>query len=56
MNLDDTTILVVDDDHKLIALVEMYLRREGFRVIAAYDGAQALDLFDRHRPESSFLT
>jgi DNA-binding response OmpR family regulator len=55
MNLDDTTILVVDDDHKLIALVEMYLKREGFRVIAAYDGAQALDLFDRHRPDFIIL-
>ena len=55
MNLDDTTILVVDDDRKLITLVEMYLKREGFRVIAAYDGAQALDLFDRHRPDFIIL-
>ena len=55
MNLADTTILVVDDDHKLISLVEMYLRREGFRVIAARDGARALDLFDRHRPDFIIL-
>jgi DNA-binding response OmpR family regulator len=55
MPLEDTTILVVDDDHKLIFLVEMYLRREGFRVIAASDGPQALDLFDRHRPDFIIL-
>jgi DNA-binding response OmpR family regulator len=47
---DGTTVLVVDDDHKLISLVRMYLEREGFHVIAAYDGPQALALFERHRP------
>jgi len=44
------TVLVVDDDHKLIALVRMYLERDGFTVVGAYDGRQALDLFARHRP------
>ena len=47
---DDTTVLVVDDDHKLISLVRMYLEREGFPVLAAYDGPQALEMFDRHKP------
>jgi len=44
------TVLVVDDDHKLIALVRMYLEREGFTVVPAYDGRHALELFARHRP------
>ena len=44
------TVLVVDDDHKLIDLVRMYLEREGFTVVPAYDGRHALDLFARHRP------
>ena len=47
---EETTVLVVDDDHKLISLVRMYLEREGFQVVAAYDGPQALELFDRHTP------
>jgi len=47
---DGTTVLVVDDDHKLISLVRMYLEREGYHVIAAYDGPQALALFERHHP------
>ena len=47
---DDTTVLVVDDDHKLISLVRMYLEREGYPVLAAYDGPQALEMFDRHKP------
>lgn len=51
----DSTVLVVDDDHKLIGLVRMYLEREGFNVVAAYDGRQALELFARHRPEFVIL-
>lgn len=47
---DGTTVLVVDDDHKLISLVRMYLEREGYQVIAAYDGPQALALFERYHP------
>jgi len=28
----------------------MYLEREGYPVLAAYDGPQALEMFDRHKP------
>jgi DNA-binding response OmpR family regulator len=35
-------ILVVDDDRKIVALVRAYLEREGYRVVAAYDGREAL--------------
>ena len=31
-------ILVVDDDHKIVDLIRLYLERDGYRVIAAYDG------------------
>ncbi len=47
---EPTNVLVVDDDHKLIQLVRMYLEREGFTVLAAYDGSHALEMFERHRP------
>jgi len=36
-------ILVVDDDRKIVALVRAYLEREGYRVVAAYNGREALD-------------
>jgi DNA-binding response OmpR family regulator len=48
--VETTAVLVVDDDHKIISLVRMYLEREGFRVLAAHDGLEALELFDRERP------
>ncbi len=35
-------ILVVDDDRKIVALVRAYLEREGYPVIAAHDGRDAL--------------
>jgi DNA-binding response OmpR family regulator len=35
-------ILVVDDDPKIVRLVRTYLEREGFRVVDATDGREAL--------------
>jgi DNA-binding response OmpR family regulator len=45
------TILVVDDDKKIVDLVSLYLRREGYSILAAYDGAQALDQARRGHPD-----
>jgi PAS domain S-box-containing protein len=42
MSTAPRTILVVDDNDRLAALVEKYLRREGFRTSVARDGAAAL--------------
>ncbi len=35
-------VLVVDDDVKTVELVKLYLERDGYRVITAYDGVEAL--------------
>ncbi len=45
------TILVVDDEKNLVQLVRLYLNKEGFRVEAAYDGAQALEKARTLRPD-----
>ena len=45
------TILVVDDDKKIVDLVSLYLKRDGYGVLAAYDGQQALDLARRKQPD-----
>ena len=37
------TILVCDDDKEIAAAVDIYLTAEGYRVIKAYDGLQALE-------------
>jgi len=46
-----TTILVVDDEARLVKLVRAYLERAGFDVVAAYDGHEALDVFRRTVPD-----
>jgi len=44
-------VLVVDDDVKTVELVKLYLNRDGYRVLAAYDGAEALRLARERRPD-----
>ena len=38
------TILVCDDDKEIVEAIEIYLQQEGYSVIQAYDGEQALQL------------
>jgi DNA-binding response OmpR family regulator len=49
------TIVVVEDDPNIADLVDIYLRREGFRVIQAADGESGLAAIDRERPRLSIL-
>jgi DNA-binding response OmpR family regulator len=48
--MPNSTILVVDDERKIVDLVRLYLEREGYRVLAAYDGKSALDLARQEKP------
>ncbi len=43
-------ILIVEDDKKTANLVSMYLEREGFHTVVAYDGKNALELAQLHKP------
>ncbi len=45
------TILVVDDEPKIVKVVRDYLERAGFAVHAASDGASALDLARTEKPD-----
>jgi len=44
-------VLVVDDDMKTVELVKLYLTRDGYRVLTAYDGAEALRLARESHPD-----
>ncbi len=55
MKTDQGTIVVVEDDANIADLVDMYLRREGFRVIQATDGEAGLVAIDRERPRLAIL-
>lgn len=44
-------ILVVDDEKKIVELVRIYLEREGFEVVSAFDGEEALESFRKEKPD-----
>lgn len=48
---DQTLILLVEDEAPLANMVEDFLRSEGYRVLTARDGLQAIRLFERHKAE-----
>ena len=41
-------VLVCDDDREIAAAVDIYLTAEGYEVLQAYDGFQALELLEKH--------
>ena len=42
------TILICDDEKDIVSALKIYLEAEGYTTLAAYTGAQALDLLERH--------
>lgn len=49
------TILVIDDEKRLVSLVESYLIQEGYRVATAYNGKDALAVAEREHPDLIIL-
>ena len=48
-------ILVVDDDPRLLHIVEMYLKIEGYEVVTAENGEDGLKEAEAHRPDLVIL-
>ena len=48
--MENNTILVIDDDRNILAILELYLRKAGFQVATCADGAMALAAFHETRP------
>ena len=48
-------ILIVDDDQNIVRLLRLYLRNEGYDVVSAADGRQALDRFGQETPDLVLL-
>ena len=43
------TILVCDDDKAIVEAIEIYLVQEGYRVLKAYDGMEALQILEKEK-------
>lgn len=53
--MSEITVLVVEDEIGYIDALSIGLRREGFEVVVATDGAEALDVFDDVAPDLVLL-
>jgi two-component system alkaline phosphatase synthesis response regulator PhoP len=48
-------ILVVDDEQQLVKVLKGYLEKAGYSVVTAYDGNEALVVFQREKPDFAIL-
>lgn len=53
--MNKTKILVVDDDINISELLRLYLEKEGYAVVIANDGKQALEVFSAEEPDLVLL-
>ncbi len=49
------TILIIDDEKRLVSLVQSYLVQEGYRVFTAYNGKDALPIAQKEKPDLIIL-
>ncbi len=48
--MEKNSILVIDDDRNILAIIEMYLRKAGYEVTCCERGDEAIQLFRRVQP------
>ena len=48
-------VLIVDDDKNIVDLLRMYLDKEGFETVSAFDGQEALAMFEAESPDLVLL-
>jgi two-component system response regulator RegX3 len=53
--MSEATVFVVEDEASFVEALSIGLRREGFDVVVAVDGAEALDRFDQVAPDLVLL-
>ena len=53
--MSEATIFVVEDEASFVEALSIGLRREGFDVVVAVDGAEALARFDEVQPDLVLL-
>lgn len=50
-----TNILVIDDDVNICELIRLYIEKEGYSAIVAYDGLKGLEAFRKNAPSLVLL-
>ena len=49
------TVLIIEDDPKIVELLRLYLERNGYQVHSAGDGVSGLEAFERTGPDAVIL-
>jgi two-component system cell cycle sensor histidine kinase/response regulator CckA len=47
---DDKTLLIVEDEHLMLRLLEKFFSRHGYHVLMASDGEQAIEVYRSYKP------
>ena len=53
--MEDTTILVVDDEFRMRKLVKDFLLKENCKVLEAEDGEEAIKVFDENKNKINLI-
>jgi two-component system alkaline phosphatase synthesis response regulator PhoP len=51
----EAKILIVDDEKNIVELIKFHLKKENYKVIEAYKGKDALDLYRKEKPDLIIL-
>ena len=52
---DKTTVMIVDDEANICELIRLYVEKEGYKTIIAYDGLSAVEKFKADKPDMILL-
>ena len=48
-------VLIVDDEKNICELIRLYVEKEGYKTVFAYDGEQAISVFEAEKPDIILL-
>ena len=51
----EAKILIVDDEKNIVELIKFHLKKENYRVLEAYKGKEALEIFQKEKPDLIIL-
>jgi DNA-binding response OmpR family regulator len=53
--MKNKTILIVDDEEKIVDVIKSYLENDGYNAIVAFNGTDAMNLFNEYNPSLVIL-
>jgi len=51
--MNQTKILIADDDRNIVELLRLYIEKEGYQTVTASNGREAISAFGREKPEGT---